>query len=79
MSLGRRPLLSVLLAADVVGFQTAHYARHFPPTVSRIVAYQALPRSIQLSENEGEGRRLRFVDVSMFPTGIDVQQLKEKK
>ncbi|KAJ7124806.1 alpha,alpha-trehalose-phosphate synthase [Mycena crocata] len=75
----RRPLLSGLLAADLVGFQTANYARHFRQTVSRIMAYEALPRGIQLSEGEGEGRRLRFVDVGVFPMGIDVQQLEEKK
>ncbi|KAJ7785811.1 alpha,alpha-trehalose-phosphate synthase [Mycena metata] len=75
----RRPLLSGLLAADLVGFQTANYARHFRQTVSRIMAYEALPRGIQLSEGEGENRHLRFVDVGVFPMGIDVQQLEEKK
>ncbi|KAJ7693561.1 alpha,alpha-trehalose-phosphate synthase [Mycena rosella] len=75
----RRPLLSGLLAANLVGFQTANYARHFRQTVSRIMAYEALPRGIQLNEGEGEGRRMRFVDVGVFPMGIDVQQLEEKK
>ncbi|KAJ6626881.1 alpha,alpha-trehalose-phosphate synthase [Mycena sp. CBHHK59/15] len=75
----RRPLLSGLLAADLVGFQTANYARHFRQTVSRIMAYEALPRGIQVSEGEGEGRRMRFVDVGVFPMGIDLQQLEEKK
>ncbi|KAJ7139621.1 alpha,alpha-trehalose-phosphate synthase [Mycena epipterygia] len=75
----RRSLLNGLLAADLVGFQTANYARHFRQTVSRIMAYEALPRGIQLNEGEGEGRRMRFVDVGVFPMGIDVQQLEEKK
>ncbi|KAJ7456515.1 alpha,alpha-trehalose-phosphate synthase [Mycena latifolia] len=75
----RRPLLSGMLAANLIGFQTANYARHFRQTVSRIMAYEALPRGIQLTEGEGEGRRLRFVDVGVFPMGIDVQQLEEKK
>ncbi|KAJ7748550.1 alpha,alpha-trehalose-phosphate synthase [Mycena maculata] len=75
----RRSLLSGLLAANLIGFQTANYARHFRQTVSRIMSYEALPRGIQVSEGEGEGRRSRHVDVGVFPMGIDVQQLEEKK
>ncbi|KAF7310535.1 Alpha,alpha-trehalose-phosphate synthase [Mycena chlorophos] len=75
----RRQLLSGLLAADLVGFQTANYARHFRQTVSRIMSYEALPRGIQLVEGQGEKRRSRFVDVGVFPMGIDVQQLQEKR
>ncbi|KAJ7071405.1 alpha,alpha-trehalose-phosphate synthase [Mycena amicta] len=75
----RRQLLSGLLAADLVGFQTANYARHFRQTVSRIMSYEALPRGIQLVEGQGESRRSRFVDVGVFPMGIDVQQLHEKR
>ncbi|KAJ7784837.1 glycosyltransferase family 20-domain-containing protein [Mycena maculata] len=75
----RCQLLSGLLAANLIGFQTASYARHFRQTVSRVMAYEALPRGIQVSEGEGDGRRIRFVDVGVFPMGIDVQQLEEKK
>ncbi|KAJ7275525.1 alpha,alpha-trehalose-phosphate synthase [Mycena haematopus] len=77
----RRPLLNGLLAANLIGFQTANYARHFRQTVSRIMAYEALPRGIQVSEGAGAGevRRMRFVDVGVFPMGIDVKQLEEKK
>jgi trehalose 6-phosphate synthase/phosphatase len=77
----RRNLLNGLLAANIIGFQTANYARHFRQTVSRIMAYEALPRGIQVSEGAGAGevRRMRFVDVGVFPMGIDVQQLEEKK
>ncbi|KAJ7655286.1 alpha,alpha-trehalose-phosphate synthase [Mycena polygramma] len=75
----RRSLLSGLLAANLIGFQTANYARHFRQTVSRIMAYEALPRGIQVSEGSGDARRHRFVDVGVFPMGIDVKQLEEKK
>ncbi|KAJ6604163.1 alpha,alpha-trehalose-phosphate synthase [Mycena vulgaris] len=75
----RKPLLSGLLAANLIGFQTANHARHFRQTVSRIMSYEALPRGIQLNEGEGEERRMRFVDVGVFPMGIDVKQLEEKK
>ncbi|TFK37501.1 alpha,alpha-trehalose-phosphate synthase [Crucibulum laeve] len=103
----RQDLLQGLLGADLVGFQTANYARHFRQTVSRILAYEALPKGIQVADadvgigiaegrglrggegkwKEGEGRgeeekgkgRGRFVDVGVFPMGIDVRQLHERK
>jgi trehalose 6-phosphate synthase complex regulatory subunit len=68
----RESLLRGLLAADLVGFQTASFARHFRQTVSRILSLEALPKGIQL---EGD----RFVDVGVFPMGIDVGALREKK
>jgi trehalose 6-phosphate synthase complex regulatory subunit len=90
----RQELLEGVLGADFVGFQTANYARHFRQTVSRILAYEALPKGIQLPEKaDGQvrdtgtnGTRVRdgvvdqgrFVDVASVPMGIDVVQLKEK-
>ena len=90
----RQELLEGVLGADFVGFQTANYARHFRQTVSRILAYEALPKGIQLPEKaDGQPRPLatngprvrdgvvdqgRFVDVASVPMGIDVVQLKEK-
>ena len=81
-----------LLGADLVGFQTANYARHFRQTVSRILAYEALPKGIQVPEvhsaqaeeggdvvRDGLGERGRFVDVGVFPMGIDVKQLQVRK
>lgn len=44
----RESLLKGVLGADLVGFQTANYARHFRQTVSRILAYEALPKGIQV-------------------------------
>jgi trehalose 6-phosphate synthase/phosphatase len=97
----RQDLLRGLLGADLVGFQTANFARHFRQTVSRIMAYEALPRGIEVPEGDegaggaGEGKVLgkvgagkvkdgkeargRFVDVGVFPMGIDVKALKEKR
>jgi Trehalose-6-phosphate synthase len=76
----RQDLLKGLLAADLVGFQTANFARHFRQTVNRILSYESLPKGIQIYDGaEGEGIRGRFVDVGVFPIGIDVGQLKEKK
>ncbi|KXN83190.1 hypothetical protein AN958_01704 [Leucoagaricus sp. SymC.cos] len=89
----RRDLLSGLMAADLVGFQTPNYARHFRQTVSRILAFEALPKGIRIPEGEeaekivkaGEEdttkplERERFVDVGSFPMGIDVKRLQERK
>lgn len=67
----REPLLRGLLAADLIGFQTANHARHFRQTVSRILTLEATPKGIQADD--------RFVDVGVFPMGIDVQRLKERR
>ncbi|KIJ64234.1 glycosyltransferase family 20 protein [Hydnomerulius pinastri MD-312] len=86
----RESLLRGVLAADLVGFQTASYARHFRQTVSRILALEALPKGIQVegiidgtsgtSNGSPKGEQKgRFVDVGVFPMGIDVNALKEKK
>ncbi|KAH9990884.1 alpha-trehalose-phosphate synthase [Russula vinacea] len=67
----REHLLRGMLSADLIGFQTANYARHFRQTVSRILALETLPKGIQLDDH--------FVDVGVFPVGIDVRALKEKR
>ncbi|KAG2135397.1 glycosyltransferase family 20 protein [Suillus bovinus] len=78
----REHLLRGMLGADLVGFQTASYARHFRQTVSRILAVEALPKGIQVEygipggAREGHGR---FVDVGIFPMGIDVGALRERR
>jgi trehalose-6-phosphate synthase len=38
-------LLSGLVAANLVGLQTPNYARHSRQTVSRILAFEALPKT----------------------------------
>jgi trehalose-6-phosphate synthase len=68
----RAPLLRGLLGADLLGFQTANHARHFRQTVSRILALEATPRGI--ARDDG-----RFVDVGVFPMGIDVQALAARR
>ncbi|KAJ7581039.1 glycosyltransferase family 20 protein [Mycena floridula] len=95
----REHLLRGLLGSDLIGFQTANYARHFRQTVSRILAVEASPRGIQLGagfdkEDTGSSSKAsltssssitsiagkgRFVDVGVFPMGIDVWQLKAKR
>lgn len=90
----RKDLLNGILGADLVGFQTANNARQFRQTVSRIMSYEALPKGIQIPESadgsttdaaeeakvrDGNQERGRFVDVGVFPMGIDVKQLHIRK
>jgi trehalose-6-phosphate synthase len=67
----REYLLHGMLSADLIGFQTANYARHFRQTVSRILSQETLPKGIHVDDH--------FVDVGVFPVGIDVKALKEKR
>ena len=61
-----------LLAADLIGFQTANFARHFRQTVSRILSLETVPKGITTREG-------KFVDVAVFPMGIDVGSLNIKR
>lgn len=67
----RQELLMGLLAADLIGFQTANFGRHFRQTVSRIMQFETLPKGIQMENT--------FVDVAVFPMGIDVKSLTKKR
>lgn len=67
----RRDLLSGLMAADLVGFQTPNYARHFRQTVSRILAFEALPKGIRIPEGD-EGRLVKVDEL------VRVGGLREK-
>ena len=59
----REELLHGCLAADLVGFHTYDYARHFVSATSRILGLEATPEGV---ENNGS-----FTRVAAFPIGID--------
>lgn len=59
------------MGADLVGFQTYSFARHFLQTCSRLLAVETSPNGIQL-ENTA-------VNVGIFPIGIDTQSLALKR
>ncbi|OGE52491.1 hypothetical protein PENARI_c010G12210 [Penicillium arizonense] len=59
----RKELLEGILGANLIGFQTDEYCRHFLQTCSRILCVEATPEGIQLED--------RFVNVGTFPIGID--------
>jgi trehalose 6-phosphate synthase/phosphatase len=62
----RREILQGLLGADLVGFHTYDYVRHFLSSVRRLLGYDHTLGSIQ-SEN-------RIVRTDVFPMGIDYEK-----
>lgn len=69
----RRDILRGMLGADLIGFQTHNFCRHFRQTVSRILQLEATPKGIQM---DGQGG---FVTVAPFPIGIDVRSLNRRR
>ncbi|KAF9917331.1 hypothetical protein FBU30_000800 [Linnemannia zychae] len=67
----RNEVLEGLLGADLVGFQTYSFARHFLQTCSRLLSVESSPKGIQL-ENTA-------VNVGIFPIGIDIKTLNIKR
>ena len=67
----RRELLEGILGADLVGFQTYNTARHFRQTCQRLLSVEATPKGIQLDSG--------FARVGVYPIGIDVKALHERK
>ncbi|XAR56419.1 Alpha,alpha-trehalose-phosphate synthase (UDP-forming) [Bertholletia excelsa] len=59
----RSELLRAVLTADLVGFHTYDYARHFVSACTRILGLEGTPEGV-----EDQGRLTR---VSAFPIGID--------
>jgi len=59
----RKELLEGMLGANLIGFQTDEYCRHFLQTCSRILSVEATNEGLQMED--------RFVNVATFPIGID--------
>ncbi|XP_008803734.2 alpha,alpha-trehalose-phosphate synthase [UDP-forming] 1-like [Phoenix dactylifera] len=64
----RSELLRSVLAADLVGFHTYDYARHFVSACTRILGLEGTPEGV-----EDQGRLTR---VAAFPIGIDSDRFK---
>ncbi|KAL3613709.1 threalose-6-phosphate phosphatase [Castilleja foliolosa] len=62
----RSELLHAVLAADLVGFHTYDYARHFVSACTRILGLEGTPDGV-----EDQGRVTR---VAAFPVGIDSER-----
>ncbi|KAI8607952.1 glycosyltransferase family 20-domain-containing protein [Chytriomyces sp. MP71] len=67
----RKQILEGILGADLVGFQTYSFLRHFLMTCTRLLSLDSTPRGIQLENN--------VVKVGMFPIGINMAALNEKR
>ncbi|ORZ06105.1 glycosyltransferase family 20-domain-containing protein [Lobosporangium transversale] len=67
----RKEVLEGLLGADLVGFQTYSFARHFLQTCSRLLSVETNPKGIQLENTT--------VNVGIFPIGIDTKTLNIKR
>ncbi len=59
----RRPIIKGMLGADLIGFHTFDYVRHFISSVRRLMGYDIDFNKITLPE--------RVVKVDAFPMGID--------
>ncbi|TFK96444.1 glycosyltransferase family 20-domain-containing protein [Pterulicium gracile] len=71
----RKDLLRGVTGADLIGFQTANYARHFRGSVSRVMAWEAVPRGVWVGEeSEGESK-----DVSPSGSGGILGKCQEEK
>nr|CAG8556645.1 5658_t:CDS:10 [Entrophospora candida] len=67
----RKEILEGVLDSDLIGFQTESFSRHFRNTCSHLLSLETTPRGIQLENN--------FVSIGLFPIGIDVESLNEKR
>lgn len=67
----REELLRGMLGADLLGFQTHNFCRHFQQTVGRILQEETTARGVQLARS--------FVTVAPFPIGIDVHALNRRR
>jgi trehalose 6-phosphate synthase/phosphatase len=65
----RKEILEGLLGADLVGFHTYDYERHFMSCVRRLLGYDSVFNRIHLEE--------RIVKVDFFPLGIDYKKFSE--
>ena len=66
----RAAVLRGLLGADLVGFHTAAYARHFADSVRRVLGLAATPEGVNVG-----GRPVR---VGVFPMGVDAAAYAER-
>ncbi|KAJ2159406.1 Trehalose-6-P synthase/phosphatase complex synthase subunit [Coemansia sp. RSA 552] len=65
----RKEILEGVLSADLLGFHTYDYARHFLSSCTRILGLPSTPNAV-----EAEGR---MVHVGTFPIGIDPEKFTE--
>ncbi|KAJ3102876.1 threalose-6-phosphate phosphatase [Phlyctochytrium bullatum] len=67
----RREILQGMLGANLVGFQTYSYARHFISSCTRVLGLESSPKGVDYKGS--------LVSVSIFPIGIDVQRVETRR
>ncbi|EGF78115.1 hypothetical protein BATDEDRAFT_90772 [Batrachochytrium dendrobatidis JAM81] len=67
----RKQILQGLLGADLIGFQTYAFMRHFLMTCTRLLALETTPKGIQLENS--------VVGLGIYPIGIDLSSLNAKR
>ncbi|KAI8335047.1 glycosyltransferase family 20-domain-containing protein [Chlamydoabsidia padenii] len=65
----RRELLNGMLGANLVGFQTYNYARHFSSNCTRILGYECTPSGVEAKHG--------LVTLGIYPIGIDVERTRQ--
>lgn len=66
----RNYILQGVLAADLIGFHTYDYARHFLSVCTRILGLEASPKGVTFKDH--------FANVGIFPIGIDPKAWTDK-
>lgn len=66
----RKRILEGLLGADLVGFHTYDYARHFLSACTRILGARTTPKGMELENH--------FTTVGVFPIGIEPSAFTDK-
>ena len=74
----RQEILEGLLGADLVGFHTYDYVRHFLSCCGRILGIQSTPKGMELLDGRNNGNRNHFVSVGVFPIGVEPEQFLTK-
>lgn len=65
----REEIVEGLLGADLIGFHTYDYARHFISSVKRLIGYE-----VEFNQIKMENRQ---VNVDVFPMGIDYKKFEK--
>ncbi|KAI9477987.1 MAG: glycosyltransferase family 20-domain-containing protein [Benjaminiella poitrasii] len=67
----RQEILKGMIGANLIGFQTYAYARHFISTCTRILGYESTPEGVRCADGH-------FCHVGTFPIGIDPQEIESR-
>ncbi|KAJ3328575.1 threalose-6-phosphate phosphatase [Blyttiomyces sp. JEL0837] len=67
----RKEILQGVLGANLIGFQTYSYARHFISSCTRVLGLESSPKGVEYKGS--------LISVGIFPIGIDVNRVEERR